>query len=45
VAALSNSTLVNPTFVADVTGTYVIQLIVNDGTVDSGTDTVTITAN
>ena len=29
-ATLTNATLVNPTFVADVLGTYVAQLIVND---------------
>ena len=34
-ATLSNPTTVNPTFVADVLGTYVAQLIVNDGTFDS----------
>ena len=42
-ATLSDSTVVNPTFVADQPGTYVAQLIVNDGTVDSAPDTVTIT--
>ncbi|MCK4827095.1 PKD domain-containing protein, partial [bacterium] len=42
---LSDSTIENPTFVADVNGFYDIQLIVNDGTVDSDPDTVTITAN
>src|SRR6185436_11068988 len=34
-ATLVNSTLVNPNFVADVVGTYVAQLIVNDGMLDS----------
>ena len=34
----------NPTFVADQLGTYVVQLIVNDGTLDSPAATVTITA-
>ncbi len=43
VAALSDPGVVNPTFVADRAGTYVAQLIVNDGTVDSVPDTVTIT--
>ena len=42
VATLSNSTIVNPTFVADVPGNFVVQLIVNDGTVDSAPSTVTI---
>jgi hypothetical protein len=41
-ATLSDPTLVNPTFVADQPGTYVVQLIVNDGTVDSLPDTVTL---
>ena len=40
--ALSDSAAVGPTFVVDQPGTYVVQLIVNDGTVDSATDTVTI---
>lgn len=43
-AMLSDSTVVNPTFTADVDGTYVISLVVNDGTVDSEPDTVTVTA-
>jgi 6-phosphogluconolactonase (cycloisomerase 2 family) len=42
-ATLTNATLVNPTFVADIPGTYVAQLIVNDGTLDSPPATVTIT--
>ena len=41
-AALSSTTIVNPTFVADVPGSFVVQLIVNDGTVDSTPVTVTI---
>ncbi len=44
-AILSNSTLVNPTFVPDMSGVYEVQVIVNDGTVDSLPDTVWITAN
>ena len=40
---LSDATVVNPTFVADQFGTYTLELIVNDGTVDSAPDTVTIT--
>ena len=43
-ATLTNATLVNPTFVADVLGTYVAQLIVNDGTLDSLPATVTLSA-
>ncbi len=42
-AVLSDSTSVKPTFYVDKFGTYVVQLIVNDGTVDSAPDTVTIT--
>ena len=44
-ATLSDTAAVRPTFVADVFGTYVAQLIVNDGKVDSLPDTVTIIAN
>jgi RHS repeat-associated protein len=43
-AALSNPGTVTPTFVADVDGTYVAQLIVGDGTLLSTPDTVSITA-
>ena len=43
-ATLSNTTVVNPTFIADLDGTYVMSLTVNDGTVDSAADTVSITA-
>jgi hypothetical protein len=42
VASLSDPTAVDPTFNIDVRGTYVVQLIVNDGTSDSDPDTVTI---
>jgi RHS repeat-associated protein len=41
-AALSNPIAVSPTFVVDLPGAYVAQLIVNDGTVDSAPDSVTI---
>lgn len=41
-ASLSNPTAAMPSFVADSAGSYVIQLIVNDGTVNSTPDTVTI---
>jgi len=34
-AALSNPAIVNPKFVTDKKGTYVVQLVVNDGFVDS----------
>src|SRR5713101_4233560 len=43
-ALLSDLTAVQPTFVADLPGTYVGQLIVNDGQVDSAPATTTITA-
>jgi RHS repeat-associated protein len=44
-ATLSSATIVNPTFLANRPGIYVVQLIVNDGTYDSQPATVTITAN
>jgi hypothetical protein len=43
-ATLDDPTLVNPTFTADVPGTYVVSLIVNDGTVNSEPSRVTISA-
>ncbi len=43
-AALSSPTAVNPSFTADKAGTYTVQLIVNDGTLDSAPDTVNIVA-
>jgi hypothetical protein len=42
-ATLDDATSVMPTFVADAPGSYEIELIVNDGTVESAPDTVTIT--
>ena len=42
-AALKNPTEVNPTFTADKAGTYVAQLIVNNGQLSSDPATVTIT--
>ncbi len=44
-ASLNNPEIVNPSFLADVPGTYVVRLIVNDGKVNSAPDTVTITAS
>ena len=41
-AALSDPAAVGPTFTADKVGDYVLSLTVNDGTVDSAVDTVTI---
>ncbi|MCZ6729621.1 MAG: PKD domain-containing protein [SAR324 cluster bacterium] len=43
-ATLSNQTVVSPTFVADLDGTYALSLVVNDGTVDSTADSVAITS-
>lgn len=44
-AVLSDPHAVGPTFVANASGLYVVQLIVNDGKVDSLPHTVSITAN
>ena len=44
-ATLSSATSAKPTFTADVAGTYVLTLIVNDGRVDSTVSAVTITAS
>lgn len=43
VAELCNATAVDPSFIADVAGNYMIQLVTNDGTVDSDPCQVTIT--
>jgi len=43
-AALTGATTATPTFTADVPGTYVATLIVNDGKVNSAPSTVAITA-
>jgi hypothetical protein len=43
-AVLSSTTVVAPTFVADVAGAYVFGLVVNDGTVNSAASSVTIDA-
>ena len=43
-ATLSGTTIVNPTFAADVDGTYTATLVVNDGNSDSALDSATITA-
>ena len=42
VASLSSPSVVMPTFTVDVAGSYVVQLIVDDGTVSSSPATVTI---
>jgi hypothetical protein len=44
-ATLSDPSAVQPTFVADRGGTYTVQLIVNDGKVDSAPDSVAITTS
>ncbi len=44
-AALSDPTAIMPTFVIDLPGAYVVQLIVWDGTVFSAPDTVTISTD
>ena len=43
-AELSDPNLMNPTFVVDEVGEYVIQLIVNDGKIDSDPDLIMVTA-
>jgi PKD domain len=44
-AALSSATTAKPTFTADLAGTYVLTLIVNDGKQDSSIAATTITAS
>ncbi len=39
---MSDTTAMKPTFDVDVAGSYTVRLIVNDGTVNSAPDTVTI---
>jgi len=41
-AVLNDLTVISPTFTADIEGSYVAQLIVNDGTENSNIDTVSI---
>ncbi len=41
-AKLSSTTILNPTFVADMPGTYIVQLIANNGAMSSAPSTVTI---
>lgn len=43
-AVLSSLTVAEPTFVADLPGDYVARLIVNDGSVNSDEDNMTVTA-
>jgi len=42
-AGLSNTAVESPTLIPDVAGTYIMQLIVNDGLANSSADTVTLT--
>lgn len=42
---ISGANSVSASFIPDVPGTYVLQLIVNDGTLDSSPDNVSITVN
>ena len=44
IASLSSSTIVKPTFTTDIAGSYTLNLVVNDGKVNSTISTVTITA-
>jgi len=44
-AVMSDSTVVDPSFTADMDGFYIVSLTVNDGAVDSTADSVTITAS
>ena len=41
-AALSDASAAKPSLTPDIAGQYVVQLIVNDGTIDSAADTVTV---
>lgn len=43
-AILYGSVTASPTFVPDLDGTYVLNLVVNDGTDDSEADTITVTS-
>jgi hypothetical protein len=44
-AALTSSTIVNPTITLDKPGTYVLNLVVSDGSVNSGIDSITLTTS
>ena len=43
--ALTDVTALNPTFVADTVGTYTFQLVVDDGTTSSDTDTLEVSVS
>lgn len=44
-ASLSSTAEINPTFVADLDGQYIFSLVVNDGQVDSSSDSIVVTAS
>ncbi len=44
VTSLTNATTASPSFVADVPGTFTVQLVVNDGFANSAPDSVTVVA-
>jgi RHS repeat-associated protein len=44
-ATLSGATEINPSFTADRPGNYLLQLVVNDGTVSSAADSVTVSTS
>ena len=44
-AVLAGETTVAPTFTPDIEGTYTLQLIVNDGSLDSAPDTMSLTVS
>ena len=44
-ATLSDSNIVNPSFTADLDGSYTVRLVVNDGQVNSQPDDIVITAS
>ena len=41
-ATLSDNSIVNPTFIADLRGTYLLSLVVNDGQIDSEIDSISL---
>ncbi|MFT6347133.1 MAG: hypothetical protein ACJAYB_000114 [Psychromonas sp.] len=43
-AVLSSTTVVNPTFTADLDGTYDVSLVVNDGSLNSPSDAIAVTS-
>lgn len=43
-SSLSDATIANPTFTPEIAGDYIIELVVNDGKIDSAPASITITA-